>query len=148
MSGIRFQIHTVPVDDGEIERYGIIVAELSSHERHYAGAALMNIMGMASELNELMHSSNIDLALLQSSEIQRDGERQIHVNEQRYDTLPEQAPLSSCTICTETYKDVDVVSLLGCHHLFHSECIREWSRYNPSCPLCRTKIPTSTAASS
>ena len=52
MSGIRFQIHTVPVDDGEIERYGIIVAELSSHERHYAGAALMNIMGMASELNE------------------------------------------------------------------------------------------------
>ncbi len=30
---------------------------------------------------------------------------------------------------------------LGCHHIFHTECIEQWLATNPDCPLCRTQVP-------
>ena len=38
------------------------------------------------------------------------------------------------------FEDDDSVSLTNCKHLFHSNCITEWSRYKKDCPICRAKL--------
>ena len=41
-----------------------------------------------------------------------------------------------CSICCEStnFKFVDT---LGCNHIFHHNCIREWFKIKSTCPLCR-----------
>jgi hypothetical protein len=45
--------------------------------------------------------------------------------------------LHKCTICIE-YILTDI-EFLPCAHAFHQECVREWLRDHPVCPIC--KIP-------
>ncbi|XP_010034162.1 RING-H2 finger protein ATL70-like [Eucalyptus grandis] len=58
---------------------------------------------------------------------------------------------SCCSICLLEYKERDVLRLLlDCGHYFHSKCIDQWLRTNPSCPNCRTSpvsipVPTPVA---
>ena len=47
--------------------------------------------------------------------------------------------LKECPICKEDIKD-NLITLNNCRHQFHSYCIKEWIRINPTCPLCRTEI--------
>ncbi|KAL3718108.1 hypothetical protein ACJRO7_003269 [Eucalyptus globulus] len=48
---------------------------------------------------------------------------------------------SCCSICLSEYKERDVLRLLpDCGHYFHSKCIDQWLRTNPSCPNCRTSL--------
>jgi peroxin-10 len=42
-----------------------------------------------------------------------------------------------CTLCLEELKDPSVV---GCGHVFCWECIGDWVREKPECPLCRREI--------
>lgn len=49
---------------------------------------------------------------------------------------------TNCSICSDDYKDEDIVSTLNCKHVFHSNCISEWGHYNPVCPVCKTRIAT------
>ncbi len=46
-----------------------------------------------------------------------------------------------CYICLENIEKGDNIITLKCNesHFFHSNCIRQWLRYNISCPLCRQK---------
>ena len=46
-----------------------------------------------------------------------------------------------CAICIEDFKDDDKVIVIDCNHIFHTNCITEWSYYKTDCPVCRTKIP-------
>ena len=48
-----------------------------------------------------------------------------------------------CPICLEEVNQVKIpICKLPCgHEGFHLECIRNWTKYNKSCPLCRTPIP-------
>ena len=51
-----------------------------------------------------------------------------------------------CSICLENYKETHTdkyITILKCDHVFHSECIDEWIRFNGNnarCPLCKDKI--------
>jgi hypothetical protein len=44
-----------------------------------------------------------------------------------------------CAVCLERYGDSDEVRMLpDCGHLFHRECVDQWLRQRPTCPVCRT----------
>ncbi|XP_022922932.1 RING-H2 finger protein ATL22-like [Cucurbita moschata] len=43
-----------------------------------------------------------------------------------------------CAICLSEYRPKETVkSIPQCQHFFHQDCIHEWLRLNPSCPVCR-----------
>ena len=46
-----------------------------------------------------------------------------------------------CAICTEPYKEKDLVSYSrredSCKHIFHPECIKDWLKIKNNCPCCR-----------
>ncbi|ONK72485.1 uncharacterized protein A4U43_C04F19920 [Asparagus officinalis] len=43
-----------------------------------------------------------------------------------------------CIICWENFHLGRRVAVLGCSHAYHEECIQEWFRRSPTCPLCRS----------
>lgn len=46
----------------------------------------------------------------------------------------------SCSICTESCDDI---SIMGCGHTFHENCIMKWLEVNNNCPNCRKYHPIS-----
>ncbi|CAH2053349.1 unnamed protein product [Thlaspi arvense] len=57
------------------------------------------------------------------------------------------AAVADCAVCLLEFEEGDYVRTLPlCFHAFHLECIDEWLRSHPNCPLCRTAILGSTAA--
>lgn len=49
--------------------------------------------------------------------------------------------LSQCSICITDFFAGEEICELGCKHVFHSECIKQWGKYKPECALCRVEIP-------
>ncbi len=47
-----------------------------------------------------------------------------------------------CTICRRTFKVNDEMCSNTCTHSFHFDCLAEWVKHNPTCPICRTNVPT------
>lgn len=48
---------------------------------------------------------------------------------------------SDCAICLEEFVDGESCRVFhACKHLFHSACIDNWLRLNPSCPICRNYV--------
>jgi len=46
-----------------------------------------------------------------------------------------------CPICCDEFQeDVEIKSLPGCKHLFHSICVDEWLKVNSLCPMCRACV--------
>ena len=47
----------------------------------------------------------------------------------------------TCVICLEEFKnDKNNLINLGCKHRFHTQCLKDWIKYNKKCPICRQKI--------
>ena len=45
--------------------------------------------------------------------------------------------IPKCLICLEAFnKDEEVISLL-CEHFYHCNCINNWLKIRPTCPMCR-----------
>ncbi|RZC46808.1 hypothetical protein C5167_039755 [Papaver somniferum] len=43
-----------------------------------------------------------------------------------------------CPICLTDYKPNDTIRCMpDCNHCFHPDCVDEWLRMSPTCPLCR-----------
>jgi E3 ubiquitin-protein ligase RHA2 len=53
-----------------------------------------------------------------------------------------------CVFCLSGIEDDDEVRVLRCLHLFHRTCLDRWLAARPAatCPLCRGKLLTVTAA--
>ena len=51
---------------------------------------------------------------------------------------------TSCAICLDEFdeKDEREIAELNCNnkHIFHLECIKNWSKTNDICPMCREPI--------
>lgn len=45
----------------------------------------------------------------------------------------------TCSICLDTFENGDTISKLSCDHEFKRECINEWLKKNPRCPLCNSQ---------
>lgn len=78
-------------------------------------------------------------ASIEDREIKRDDNKHIDVTSQKFSTTEKK--FSSCSICTDEFKESDDVSVIPCEHVFHSTCIKEWGHYKPECPLCKRSIP-------
>ncbi|ETN40631.1 uncharacterized protein HMPREF1541_04909 [Cyphellophora europaea CBS 101466] len=53
------------------------------------------------------------------------------------DSSAETEQQRKCTLCLEPYKDPSVTT---CGHIFCWECVMDWVREKPECPLCRQSI--------
>ena len=42
-----------------------------------------------------------------------------------------------CPICISEFAKGDVVAELKCGHIFHTDCVSEWVKKHPTCPVCR-----------
>lgn len=57
--------------------------------------------------------------------------------------LPEKKASDSnhfCSICLETYKKDESLTVLPCNHCYHKLCIQIWLEKNSNCPECRLNI--------
>jgi hypothetical protein len=62
-------------------------------------------------------------------------------------TEEEQAVEAECSICISALVAGDKVKALPqCGHRFHPDCVDDWLRSHPSCPLCRTILRPATVA--
>ncbi|XP_069965545.1 myosin heavy chain, clone 203 isoform X2 [Bactrocera oleae] len=50
-------------------------------------------------------------------------------------------PVLSCVICSEIYKDSDILCSTSCGHVFHFHCMQQWQSRETSCPHCRLPNP-------
>ena len=73
-----------------------------------------------------------------SSELERNEKIKIDVSSKPYSET--EKVFTSCSICSDDYKDEDIVCVLDCTHVFHKNCIDEWGHYNPICPICKASI--------
>lgn len=63
-------------------------------------------------------------------------------NKKILDTLDETSQ-NTCSICLDDFKLGDKLSLLGCDHCFHTDCVNTWFTNEEggySCPYCRRYI--------
>ncbi len=42
-----------------------------------------------------------------------------------------------CSICLSPFTENDLVSSIGCIHMLHYDCLINWSKVKPNCPICR-----------
>ena len=47
-----------------------------------------------------------------------------------------------CFMCMEPYKKSTIIAQLECKHFIHKKCLKRWGMTNPTCPLCRSPIPS------
>lgn len=57
----------------------------------------------------------------------------------KYETVADKKE-KKCCICLADFCDEEDVTSIKCKHLFHKNCIKEWSTYNITCPVCRTNL--------
>ena len=58
----------------------------------------------------------------------------------KYSTIVNKNYDSSCSICLVEFEDDSDIGITNCDHIFHKECITEWSRYKKDCPVCREEL--------
>lgn len=134
---IRFTIHTRQTPENEL--YDSILSRLVYYENR------------TDLLSRIIRAINIVQPLVENSftfqfpeenipYLQRHDSVELNVQSQSYDSTDKH--FDSCSICTDKYNNSDIVVSLSCHHIFHSECIKEWGKYNPVCPICKKDIMT------
>uniref|UniRef100_A0A914Z000 RING-type domain-containing protein n=1 Tax=Panagrolaimus superbus TaxID=310955 RepID=A0A914Z000_9BILA len=47
---------------------------------------------------------------------------------------------AQCTTCMDQFNLNEEVGELGCHHIFHPDCIIPWLRSHNTCPVCRQQV--------
>jgi hypothetical protein len=46
----------------------------------------------------------------------------------------------NCSICLNNFENTDKITITNCEHYFHSDCLEEWGKYKPECPMCKKEI--------
>lgn len=121
---------------------------------HYGGGSLQN--DISAPLNIPVDVQFLNNILLP---ISRDNVLEQIINQSFNEYQPVQNPLSdekiaqlperkieetkineNCSICLENFAIEKQIIELGCHHFFHSCCIKTWLKENAVCPHCRKGV--------
>lgn len=137
-NNIRFSVHNT--------EYG----EYSEDEQEDESLFMVNMVNLLAPFFSVINTTQID-------PIQIDDRQNVESNKQKITEVhPKHSLLyvdvndkkyESCIICTEEFKNTDVVSVLNCDHIYHPKCIKEWCNRNASCPLCKAEISVSRSKS-
>jgi len=84
----------------------------------------------------------------QSDEVLARDPTRAHIGElpvsryQRPQSASGPAATESCSICIVDFEEGEEIKVLPCagRHKFHTECIDNWLKINPTCCLCRTPV--------
>jgi hypothetical protein len=91
---------------------------------------------------ETLFQQDMDVAIQESLDnykIERKEHMVIDVESCNYDETTKTEII--CSICQEIFKDKDLISVISCKHVFHTNCIKEWGHHKQECPNCRIGIP-------
>lgn len=47
---------------------------------------------------------------------------------------------TECALCLEEYEEGDIVTHLGCLHVYHQACLSPWLDRQTTCPCCKYDI--------
>ncbi|KAL5699278.1 RING-type E3 ubiquitin transferase [Ranunculus cassubicifolius] len=100
------------------------------------------------------HSIHINIDAIERSRICRPGHgvaQWLQDTQKRTPTLGyRESPwnqlcnMTDCVICLDELsaegRENTVLVVLECNHIFHKDCILQWSHRTPTCPICRTAI--------
>ena len=65
----------------------------------------------------------------------------VNFDKQKYDIINyTMKQYNECSICLTEFSNDSEVSVTKCKHVFHNECIVEWSKYKKDCPVCRKNL--------
>lgn len=100
-------------------------------------------LNIVNELENLVNSDDDDYERVlnesfQSQPVIERNKTPINFISQKYDTLKNEN--KECSICLVPYEINEMVTKTSCNHLFHTNCIEEWSRYKHDCPVCRKEL--------
>jgi hypothetical protein len=159
-SGIHFRIHNnSDSSSDQEERENTDINFFHDEEIFYLNESQINTFDNMFLIANSYNNRTIGLfaTLLEEALVNRVMERSMEENNEesqpkkdenkKIDVIPllysnhKEKMSDVCSICTDTYKNCDVVSILDCKHGFHTNCIKEWGMYKPECPLCKCKIP-------
>ena len=45
-----------------------------------------------------------------------------------------------CAICLQQFEMEDLIEETICHHIYHENCLEEWSLKSEDCPVCRQEL--------
>ena len=137
-NNIRFSVHNT--------EYG----EYSEDEQEDESLFMVNMVNLLAPFFSVINTTQID-------PIQIDDRENVESNKQKITEVhPKHSLLyvdvndkkyESCIICTEEFKNTDIVAVLNCDHIYHPKCIKEWCNRNASCPLCKAEISVSRSKS-
>ena len=137
---IRFRVHEEPYSDLVLqpEWYDQFQNIDNTADALFAIMNMMNVLepifSVIDPLQIVMQNSENDLQLRRHDNVNLNINSQFyHTTDKKYDT---------CSICTDNYEKNDIVSVLGCGHIYHPNCIKEWGKYKPNCPVCNSEIST------
>ena len=66
----------------------------------------------------------------------------ILITEKNIQELEKKYNSECCSICLCEYIEGEHLSITGCGHAFHSNCLAEWIMKKPICPMCNTNLIT------
>lgn len=104
-------------------------------------------LSMSQLTNPLIKTSNMDsiksapllsdplLQMIGKDRFKKKVEKRITTIRKNIDNSP-----NDCIICYSSLKNHSMKIVLKCDHCFHTTCLFDWLKINPSCPFCRTNF--------
>jgi hypothetical protein len=146
-TNIRFNIHEEEYqeeydEEYQEEYYDDMEWRFENIEYNTQSNALFAIMQMVMVMEPILSVLDpLEIAIQNSQNdlcLHRNENINLDVSCQPYDTTNKQ--YDSCSICTDNYDKKENVVMLNCGHIYHPNCIKEWGKYKPNCPICKTDI--------
>ena len=122
---------------------------ISKSMKMFQDRRIRNIHNEIENVYDNSYYSNINHidSLIRRANLQSD---EIFLTDNEFNRLPkknlntidmENSKIQSCSICFEDFsKEEKVIIFKECLHVFHIDCIRDWTKRKPICPNCKRNV--------